>query len=149
MDADDTPVGIALLRDVLAVFDRRGVDCLPTKTILDELTSDEVAPWLTFDHGRPITARQLSRRLGAFGVKRQTFRIDDATHKGYLRDDVTEQVARYVPQSGPPVTGNNGISVTPGAKTASRAGGVTDVTDVTQFQRASEKDAYARASRGE
>ena len=149
MRADDTPVGVALLRDVLAAFDRHCADRLPTKTILDELTGDEVAPWLTFDHGRPITARQLSRRLGAFGVKRKTFRDGVETHKGYMRDDVADQAARYVPLNGTPVTGNKGNSVTRGAENGLRTGDVTDVTDVAEFRKASEMDGYARASRGE
>jgi hypothetical protein len=93
--------------------------------------------------------RQLSRRLSAFDVKRKTFRDGDTTHKGYLRDDVAEQAARYVPQNGPPVTGNNGNSVTPGGETGLETRDVTDVTHVTEFQRTSEIGDYARASRGE
>jgi hypothetical protein len=136
VNADNATVGVALLRDVLAAFVRRGVERLPTKTILEELAGDEVAPWLTFNRGRPINARQLSRKLGAFGVCPATIRDGDATYKGYRRDDVAEQADRYASQNGPPVTGNNRNPVTPAAETPSETDIVTDVTGVTDNKEA-------------
>ena len=98
---DGESIGVQLLRDVLAVFVQRGVDRLPTKEIVEALAADELAPWRTFDSGRPISPRQLARKLGEFGISPANKRGESGVLKGYERGEIEDQARRYLPKTTP------------------------------------------------
>jgi hypothetical protein len=152
IDTDNLSTGASLLRDVLAIFDRHELGQLPSKTILDELASDEFSAWPTFDHGRPITAKQLSRHLRNYGIQVKALRDGSTTFKGYLRGPIAEAASRYVPPGVAQATGNIGNAVTAGANSGGTStatvADVSLVTDVTDLPRAAAKEAYLAASRG-
>jgi hypothetical protein len=55
-------------------------------------------PWATWTRGRPITAHQVSKLLGPFGIPSpRTIRIGSRTNKGYRFDDFTDAFPRYLP----------------------------------------------------
>ena len=62
-------LNIRLLEDLRTIFE--GEDSLSTKDVLARLCLLEDAPWNDLK-GKPITDRQLSQRLGAYGVKSKT-----------------------------------------------------------------------------
>ncbi len=105
--ANDAPdANTELLADIRAALDRKQVDRLSSADLLAALCEDEEAPWATWNRGRPMTARQLSARLGEFGVVSGTVRFGTHTAKGYTLDKFTDAFSRYLPS--PPV-----LSVTP------------------------------------
>jgi hypothetical protein len=87
-------LNIRLLADLRTIFESE--DSLSTKDVLARLCSLEDAPWNDLK-GKPITDRQLSQRLGAYGVKSKTVRIGAATPRGYTRADLHDLWRRYLP----------------------------------------------------
>ena len=86
-------LNIRLLEDLRTIFE--GEDSLSTKDVLARLCLLEDAPWNDLK-GKPITDRQLSQRLGAYGVKSKTVRIGAATPRGYARADLHDLWRRYL-----------------------------------------------------
>jgi hypothetical protein len=99
-------LNIRLLEDLRTIFE--GEDSLSTKDVLARLCLLEDAPWNDLK-GKPITDRQLSQRLGAYGVKSKTVRIGAATPRGYARTDLHDLWRRYLP----PLTDEGATSATP------------------------------------
>jgi hypothetical protein len=99
-------LNIRLLEDLRTIFE--GEDSLSTKDVLARLCLLEDAPWNDLK-GKPITDRQLSQRLGAYGVKSKTVRFGVATPRGYARTDLHDLWRRYLP----PLTDEGATSATP------------------------------------
>ena len=98
-------LNIRLLEDLRTIFE--GEDSLSTKDVLARLCLLEDAPWNDLK-GKPITDRQLSQRLAAYGAKSKTVRIGATTPKGYMRADLHDLWRRYLP----PLTGEGATSAT-------------------------------------
>jgi hypothetical protein len=86
-------LNIRLLADLRTIFE--GEDSLSTKDVLARLCSLEDAPWNDLK-GKQVTDRQLSQRLGTYGVKSKIVRIGAATPKGYTRADLHDLWRRYL-----------------------------------------------------
>jgi hypothetical protein len=100
--AADPELGVRLLSDIRAAFDRRKVDRLPTSTLIADLVADSEGPWLSYGKaGKPIVDQQLARLLREFrrghGIKSKNIRVRDDVVKGYLRADLEEDFAAYLP----------------------------------------------------
>jgi len=65
-------LGIRLLGDLREVF--QGADQLHTATLLERLHKLDEAPWSDL-RGKPLDARGLAYRLGAYGVGSKDVRI--------------------------------------------------------------------------
>jgi putative DNA primase/helicase len=63
---DDKSTAEELLADVRNIFDAEGVERIALAELLKKLIEDESAPWQTWNRGKPMTARQLGRRLSEF-----------------------------------------------------------------------------------
>jgi hypothetical protein len=85
-----------LLRDIRDIFDARGIDRLPSKTLVDHLNGADDAPWSEWRgiHGnqqpRKLSPGELAMLLEPFQIRPRTIRIfaDAAgrpTLKGYYR----------------------------------------------------------------
>lgn len=95
---EDTPsIGAELLASIRDAFDNRRADRLSTADLLEALAEDEEAPWAAWNRGKPMTPHQLAKRLGDFGIKPATLRIEYRTAKGYKREQFGESFARYLP----------------------------------------------------
>src|SRR5829696_8327076 len=116
-------LGIQLLSDLRTVFGDKSA--MATETILERLNEMDEAPWGDL-RGKPLDARGLSRRLGKFGLKPRTVRLDDdRTLKGYHRDELADLWSRYLP----PLPDIAVTSVTTSQRDPPPRDGVTDVTD--------------------
>lgn len=127
-----------LLGDIKAAFAKKARDRLPTVELLDALAADTEAPWATWNRGKPITARQLSKRLSEFGISPGTFRAGSTTAKGYRLDQFTDAFGRYLPD--------------PAAESVTRSqvnggAGFSDSTSVTHADRVTDEKA-GKASNG-
>ena len=92
----DPSLGIALLRDLRAVWD--GKESMPTERLLELLHALEESPWGDL-RGKPLDARGLARRLRPYEVRPTTIRVGDATPKGYRREDLADAWSRYLPDT--------------------------------------------------
>jgi hypothetical protein len=101
-------LNIRLLADLRTIFEskeHKNAGHLSTKMVLAGLCSLESAPWNDLK-GKPITDNQLARRLGQYGVKSKTLRLEhNIFAKGYAREDLHDVWRRYLPPpSDEPVT---------------------------------------------
>lgn len=105
MDGGDqvADVGTDLLRDIKAIFEARGADRIFSTDLLAALEADSEAPWITWNRGKPITARQVASRLAGFNIRSKQMRIGETTKKGYLLKDLQDAFKRYLP-AGPQVS---------------------------------------------
>jgi hypothetical protein len=115
----DPSLGIALLRDLRAVWD--GKESMPTERLLELLHALEESPWGDL-RGKPLDARGLARRLKPYELRPTTIRVGDATPKGYRREDLADAWSRYLPDT--PET--SATSATPQASTVAPVADVAD-----------------------
>jgi len=86
--------GIELLSDIREIFADR--DKVSSAELIGLLCSDEEKPWATYNQGKPITPRQVARRLREYGIRSHTIRNGVDTAKGYIIDQFTESFSRYL-----------------------------------------------------
>lgn len=91
-------IGIELLQDIKNIFDTKGLEKISTKELLDYLCCEDEAPWPTYNKGKPLSARQLGKRLGEYGIKSKDMRLppQGKNLKGYEADDFKEAFSRYI-----------------------------------------------------
>lgn len=95
-------VGTELLSDIKEVFDNRRTDRISTVDMISALCADDEAPWSTYNRGKPISPRQIAKRLHEYGIRSKTIRIGYETPKGFERDQFEEAFARYLSSDHPP-----------------------------------------------
>lgn len=104
-----------LLADIYTVFMARRESKISSAELIEALIADSESPWATYNRGRPLTPRQLSKMLGAYGIKSKTVRLSRFdTPKGYERDQFTDAFSRYLTQ--PPTEeteANHAVARTP------------------------------------
>jgi hypothetical protein len=101
--------GLALLRDIRDVFEKRGVDRMASVEIVEALVKREDRPWSKWKGGKPITPRQLARLLEPFAVSPTTIWSAGRAAKGYLLASFAGAFVRYVPARDTPPNGSRGI----------------------------------------
>jgi Protein of unknown function (DUF3631) len=92
----DDSTGLKLLADIRDVFAKHSTDRLPSSQLLERLRLLEESPWGELDHGRPLSAFQLSRLLKPFDVRPHDIRFNQSVQKGYLRSDFEDAWERYL-----------------------------------------------------
>ena len=124
-------LGVLLLSDIRAIFDDQKIDRIPSKTLTEALAAIEGRPWAEYRNGKPITANQLARILGEFGISPGSTRSGDEVFRGYVLDKCSEVFERYLPnapiggiQSVTPLQANAGA----GCNTSQTVTGNFDVT---------------------
>lgn len=120
-ESEALSIGVELLADIKEFFDNNRTDKISTAELIEALCSDEAneKPWATYNRGKPISYRQIAKRLGEYGVKSKTVRIGRTTAKGFEHDQFKESFARYLPD--PPEK-----KVTPSQPTNGAACSVTE-----------------------
>jgi putative DNA primase/helicase len=117
-DAPTMSTGTELLADIHEVFEIAKVDRLSTAQLIEGLCSDDERPWATYNRGKPISPRQVSKRLGEYGISSTTIRVGLEVFKGFRRVMFEEAFSRYL--VAPPVpsvttlqtSGDAGLRVT-------------------------------------
>jgi len=95
---DTESAGTMVLADIAQLFESRDTDRLPSTLIVSYLGEMEERPWSEWRHGKPITARQVSKLLHPYGITPGTVRFTDGTTaKGYTLEQFEEAFSRYLP----------------------------------------------------
>jgi hypothetical protein len=92
----DEDAAVVLLGDIRDIFDRLGLDRLPSQTMVDHLTAADDAPWSEWRgmngnlQPRKLSQGELAKLLEPFQIRPQTIRVFAATSgrptlKGYYR----------------------------------------------------------------
>jgi hypothetical protein len=85
---------------VRGVFEEHATDKLSSAALVEALADIEEAPWGEW-RGKPITVHGVARLLKRFEIRPRTIRLEDATPKGYHREQFEDIWARYLPT--PPI----------------------------------------------
>jgi hypothetical protein len=138
---EDTAASVRLLADLRQVFQTTGAEALYTSTILEALHQLEDAPWADW-YGHPLATRDLARLLRPYQVESKNIREHGtgAPRKGYVRADLQDAWARYVPlhplhalqpsdPAGQPGNGHVADLQPASATSATGPGDVADVAD--------------------
>ena len=94
---DAGSVSNELLADIREVFAKEKVGKLCSADLIAALTSNGDMGWGSYNRGKPLTARQLAKQLGTYGIKPRNLRFKSATLKGYEKTDFAEAFERYLP----------------------------------------------------
>lgn len=144
-EADDQAltVGIELLMDIKSIFYERSADRVRSRDLIKWLCEDDEKPWATYNRGKPIAPRQVSKKLSSYGIKtNQTINFGASTAKGYMKEYFIEAWTRYLPSDTPDLSVTIGNSVTPQYSCGSSSYRHEKVTDniSNQEENRSEKD---------
>lgn len=93
---DSASTGEELLSDIRDVFDACRKDRLWMKDILEKICEDELAPWSSWNRGKPMTVRQFGARLSGFGLRAKPLKIDRVVQKGFERKQFDDAWERYL-----------------------------------------------------
>ena len=89
--------GSQLLADIKDYFMFLATDNkVCTVDLITALEKDVESPWATYNRGKPITPRQLSKLLAAYGIHSKTVRIRGGTPKGFDEAQFKDAFARYL-----------------------------------------------------
>lgn len=99
---ESVSTGNELLADIQQVFEQRAgkeqyADKISSSDLIAALQEIEESPWATYNHGHPISPRQLAKQLCVYGIKSKTVRVGKYdTPKGYELEQFTDAFARYL-----------------------------------------------------
>lgn len=94
---DNQSLGVELLDACRHAFEVLKVERIKSTDLLEQLLKDDEAPFLTYNRGKPITARQIARRLNEYGIKPKPMRFGyDGVSKGYECAQFAEAFAIYL-----------------------------------------------------
>jgi hypothetical protein len=94
---DISSIGTELLASCREAFGEER-DAMRSVDLVAQLVVDPEKPWATWDRGKPITPRQLSKLLKRFGISSKTVYIPNlADAKGYERAQFEEAWRSYLP----------------------------------------------------
>lgn len=104
---ESVSAGNELLADIQQVFEQRQgegaySDKISTRDLIDALKAIEDSPWATYNHGHPLSPRQLSMQLSRYDIHPKTVRVSKYdTPKGYALEQFTDAFARYLSKHEP------------------------------------------------
>ncbi len=120
-------IGVELLADIQAIFETKHVDRISTADLIAALCEDDEAAWAHYNHGKPITGRQVTKRLSEYGIKAAPMRAGYEVSRGYRKDQFADAFSRYL--SAPPENSVTTLQPSTGA-----GFGVTNTETVTVTQ---------------
>lgn len=86
-----------LLEDIQTVFELKSIDRISTTNLIKYLCEDQEANWVTYNHGKQISPKQLAKLLGGYGIVSNTVRFGAyETAKGYYKTQFLDVWARYI-----------------------------------------------------
>lgn len=96
LEGEAPSIGAELLADVQSAFERKHTTKLFSADLLQALCDDDESPWATWNRGKPIQPRQLSRKLAEFGIKSKDVRQGFEVKKGYHLEQFADAFKRYI-----------------------------------------------------
>jgi len=94
----DESDSVRLLRDIRGIFERRGVERIPSTTLIENLHEIEESPWSEW-YGKPISVRGLAKLLKRYEIEPKPFRFGEQTLRGYELGWFEDLWVRYLQPS--------------------------------------------------
>ena len=95
-NGESASTGNELLADIQYVFEAQGTDKIRSADLIAALCEIEDGAWATYNHGKSISPRQLSKLLGTYKISPKTVRMKHGTPKGYDLAQFADAFARYL-----------------------------------------------------
>lgn len=128
-DTESLSLNEELLLNIRDAFEAAKTDILFSQELLERLCEDEEGNWATYNRGKPLTLRQLSRRLDEFKIKPRSVRKGFDTKKGYRLEWFSDTFTRYLsgtPSTSVTATQINKINRLDGFQSVTQENSVTD-----------------------
>ena len=94
--SDNKSIGEELLEACRDAFDTLKLDKIFTHELMEYLLKDEEAVFATYNRGKPIAPRQVSKRLSEYGIKSKDIRRGYEVKKGYDKSQFSEAWKVYL-----------------------------------------------------
>lgn len=122
-----------LLSDIQTIFQRKEIEKISLKDLVDELCDDEEMGWKTYNYGKPVSIRQISKYLRAYGISSKAVRTEryGSPPKGYELAQFQDVFSRYLISPSAP-SENSDFSVTSSQSSIHAGSSVTDCDRVTE-----------------
>lgn len=98
VDSPTMSIGTELLADIQEVFEAKRVERIRSTDLLAALCDDDERPWATYNRGKQMSPRQLSRKLAGYDIRSKNLKIGYGdVKKGFERSQFKEAFSRYLP----------------------------------------------------
>lgn len=101
IEHDEPSLNEQLLMDIRAVFERKKATRIFSDDLIVALCADPEMNWSTYNRGKPVTQRQVSNRLGEYGISPKQMRIGNDNRRGYDTVCFQDTFKRYLPATPP------------------------------------------------
>ena len=88
--------GTELLADIQEVFKTKRVDRISSADLIAALCDDDEKLWSTYNRGKPISQKQVSKRLAEYSIRTKNVRIGHEQAKGFEVEQFQEAFSRYL-----------------------------------------------------
>ena len=88
--------GNELLSDIQNFFETKRINKISTVDLIKALCDDDEAPWLTYNRGKPIVARQLKKQLEPYQIESKKIKIDFKEVRGFELSQFSDAFRRYL-----------------------------------------------------
>ncbi len=96
VDSPTMSTGTELLADIQEVFEHKRTNKISTADLIEALCDDDEKVWATYNRGKPVSPRQIAKRLADFGIKSKNVRIGYGQAKGFEIEQFQEAFSRYL-----------------------------------------------------
>lgn len=95
---EQEPVSLSaeLLDDIREVFEEKKVSRMFVADMMESLVSDDLKSWATYNRGKPMSPKQLAKRLGEYGISSKQIRIGYESKKGFELEQLQDAFSRYL-----------------------------------------------------
>ena len=93
---DGGTMGNELLADIREVFESKRLAKISTADLINHLCDDDEKSWATYNRGKPITPRQVAKKLKEYGIASKNLRVNYEVVKGFEHEQFIEAFARYL-----------------------------------------------------
>ena len=97
IEHDEPSLNEQLLMDIRTVFELKKVTRIFSDALITALCADPEMNWSTYNRGKPVTQRQVSNRLGEYGISPKQMRIGNENRRGYDIVCFQDTFKRYLP----------------------------------------------------
>ena len=100
-ESDAPSIGVELLADIKEVFEAKGIDKISSAELISALCEDDEKPWVTYNRGKPLSARQFSKRLKEYHIHNKPLRIGYEVVRGFEKGQFHDAFIRYLSTPSP------------------------------------------------
>lgn len=97
IEHDEPSLNEQLLMNIKTVFELKRVKRIFSDDLIAALCADPEMNWATYNRGKPITQKQVSNRLGEYGISPKQMRTSNGNRRGYDIAYFQDAFKRYLP----------------------------------------------------